>query len=182
MTVTIEKLNEAYLRIKCDPAVARELSEFFTLKFQAQSSCPPSDEKYGTAKSDYLALVTAKIYSGLLPYVEEFLEEQGHAYTVSEEFSKRTLDKSTTTKFVQSLSKIKARDYQIDAIHNILESNRGLIVSPTGSGKSFIIYALVRYYVQRVLKVLIVVPTTSLVEQMYTDFADYGWSVEDFLS
>ena len=26
------------------------------------------------------------------------------------------------------------------------------------------------------LKTLILVPTTSLVEQMYTDFEDYGWS------
>ena len=58
-----------------------------------------------------------------------------------------------------------------------MESGRGLILSPTGSGKSFIIYSLVRYYIQKFTekKILIVVPTTSLVEQMYSDFADYGW-------
>ena len=125
---------------------------FSHLKYLAQSLCRPSDEEYGTVRSRLFGVGTGKIYSGLLPYVTEFLEEQGHAYTVSEEFSKRTLDKSTTTKFVQSLSTIKARDYQIDAVHNILESDRGLILSPTGSGKSFIIYALVRYYVQKSFK------------------------------
>ena len=62
----------------------------------------------------------------------------------------KQLDKNLTTKFVRSLEKgLRARDYQIDAIHNILESDRGLILSPTGSGKSFIIYALVRYYIEK---------------------------------
>ena len=180
MTVTIEKFNEAYLRIKCDPAVARELSEFFTFEVPGAKFMPSVRRRIWDGKIRLFGVGNGKMYSGLLPYVEEFLEEQGHAYTVSEEFSKRTLDKSTTTKFVQSLSQIKARDYQIDAIHNILEYDRGLILSPTGSGKSFIIYALVRYYVQRVLRVLIVVPTTSLVEQMFTDFADYGWASDEY--
>ena len=180
MTVTIEKFNEAYLRIKCDPAVARELSEFFTFEVPGAKFMPSVRRRIWDGKIRLFGVGNGKIYSGLLPYVEEFLEEQGHIYTVSEEYSKRILDKSTTVKFVQSLSKIKARDYQIDAVHNILEHDRGLILSPTGSGKSFIIYALVRYYVQKNLKVLIVVPTTSLVEQMFTDFADYGWSSDDY--
>ena len=180
MTVTIEKFNEAYLRIKCDSAVARELSEFFTFEVPGAKFMPSVRRRIWDGKIRLFSTGNGKIYYGLLPYVKEFLQEQGHTYTLSEEFSKRTLDKSTTSKFVQSLSKIKARDYQIDAVHNILEHDRGLILSPTGSGKSFIIYALVRYYVQKNLKVLIVVPTTSLVEQMYTDFIDYGWSSDDY--
>ena len=71
---------------------------------------------------------------------------------------------------------IKLRDYQIDAIEYALKSHRGLLVSPTASGKSLIIYSLVRYYKMMGLKTLILVPTTSLVEQMYSDFEDYGWS------
>ena len=57
-----------------------------------------------------------------------------------------------------------------------ISRNRSLIVSPTASGKSLIIYALTRYYQMAGLKTLILVPTTSLVEQMYSDFEDYGWS------
>tara|TARA_B100000287_G_scaffold223600_1_gene210980 strand:- start:729 stop:1742 length:1014 start_codon:yes stop_codon:yes gene_type:complete len=38
----------------------------------------------------------------------------------------------------------------------------------------------VRYYVERKQNTLIVVPTTSLVEQMYKDFADYGWDVGSY--
>jgi superfamily II DNA or RNA helicase len=42
------------------------------------------------------------------------------------------------------------------------------------------IYSLVRYYVDKGQKILLVVPTTSLVEQMYKDFRDYGWDSESY--
>jgi len=71
---------------------------------------------------------------------------------------------------------LKVRDYQIDAVHHAISRGRALLVSPTASGKSLIIYSLVRYYHMMGLKTLILVPTTSLVEQMYSDFEDYGWS------
>jgi len=38
----------------------------------------------------------------------------------------------------------------------------------------------VRYYVDKNEKILLVVPTTSLVEQMYKDFQDYGWDAESY--
>ena len=40
------------------------------------------------------------------------------------------------------------------------------------------IYTLTRFWTLKGLKTLIVVPTTSLVEQMYKDFRDYGWDSE----
>ena len=179
MEALIEKFNEAYIRIKCDPSVGRELSEFFTFEVPGAKFMPSVRSRVWDGRIRLFSPGTGKIYFGLLPYVQKFLTENGHTVQLSEDFAKRNLDKSITTKFIRSLEKgkLRARDYQIDAVHNILESDRGLILSPTGSGKSFIIYALVRYYVKKfdVKKVLIVVPTTGLVEQMYNDFAEYGW-------
>jgi superfamily II DNA or RNA helicase len=182
MEVYLEKFNEAYLRIKCDPSVGRELSEFFTFEVPGAKFMPSVRKKIWDGKIRLYSIGTGKIYLGLLPYVEKFLQEQGHSIQYDSDFSKRNLDKSITTKFIRSLEtkKIKARDYQIDAVHNILEHDRGLILSPTGSGKSFIIYVLVRYYVQKLdEKIIIIVPTTGLVEQMYSDFVDYGWDSEE---
>ena len=59
-------------------------------------------------------------------------------------------------------------------------NQRESFISPTASGKSLMIYALVAYYTQRDENILIVVPTTSLVEQMYKDFEDYGFDVGSF--
>ena len=182
MEISVSKFNEVYLRIKCEPSVAKELSEFFTFEVPNAKFMPSVRNRLWDGKIRLFSPGTGKIYFGLLPYVKEFLKEQGYKAIYDSDFSKRNLDKSITAKFVRSLQrkKFKARDYQIDAIHNILEHDRGLILSPTGSGKSFIIYVLVRYYVQKLdEKIIIIVPTTSLVEQMYSDFADYGWDSEE---
>jgi superfamily II DNA or RNA helicase len=174
----IEKFNEAYLRIKCDPDIGRELSEFFTFEVEGARFMPSVRAKVWDGRIRLFSPGTGKIYYGLLPYVQRFLTENGHTYNLSEDFEERKLERSLTAKFVWALQKgkLKAREYQIDAIHKIITDNRGLILSPTGSGKSFIIYALVRYYLRKQdKKILIIVPTTGLVEQMYNDFADYGW-------
>ena len=72
------------------------------------------------------------------------------------------------------------RDYQFDAFAECIKNRRILLLSPTASGKSLIIYAIIRYYLlsesitSGEYQILIVVPTTSLVEQMYKDFRDYS--------
>ena len=180
MSVSLEKFNEVYLRVKCEPSVAKELSEFFTFEVPNAKFMPTVRNRLWDGRVRLFSPATGKIYLGLLPYVRRFLAENGYKIEYGEGIvPPRTIEKDLTVKYVRSLQKkgFKARGYQIDAIHNILESNRGLILSPTGSGKSFIIYVLTRYYVQKFenKKILIVVPTTSLVEQMYNDFADYGW-------
>ena len=180
MDATLSKFNEVYLRIKCEPSVARELSEFFTFEVPNAKFMPSVRNRLWDGKIRLFSPGTGKIYLGLLPYVRRFLSEQGHKIQYdSSLIPPKKFDKKITTKFVRSLEKgkFRTRDYQIDAIHTILESGRGLILSPTGSGKSFIIYALIRYYLKILddKKILLIVPTTNLVEQMYNDFADYGW-------
>ena len=180
MDVTLTKFNEVYLRIKCEPSVARELSEFFTFEVPNAKFMPSVRNRIWDGKIRLFSPGTGKIYLGLLPYVRRFLSEQGHKIQYDGSLiPPQKFDRKITTKFVRSLEKgkLRARNYQIDAIHNILTNDRGLILSPTGSGKSFIIYALVRYYLKILndKKILLIVPTTNLGEQMYNDFADYGW-------
>ena len=82
--------------------------------------------------------------------------------------------------YMTKISKYKPRDYQVDAVYDALRYNRKLLISPTASGKSLMIYSVVRYFAEKNKKVLLVVPTTSLVEQMYKDFKDYGWNVSQY--
>ena len=64
----------------------------------------------------------------------------------------------------------------MDAVDHAITNEKCILLSPTASGKSLIIYYLIRYY--KDLKSLIVVPTTSLVEQLFKDFQDYGFDSE----
>ena len=67
------------------------------------------------------------------------------------------------------------RDYQLGSVIKALTSKRILIKSPTSSGKSLIIYLILKFLKEQLAgKILIIVPTTNLVNQLYTDFCDYA--------
>ena len=82
--------------------------------------------------------------------------------------------------YMKSICSYSPRKYQVEGVYDALKHNRKLLISPTASGKSLMIYSLVRYYTDKHEKILLVVPTTSLVEQMYKDFEDYGWNAESY--
>ena len=180
----ISKKNEVYLKITdIEPSLAAEVNDFFTFEVPGFKYMPAYRNKTWDGKIRLYNIVTGEIYMGLLPYIEEYLQNNGELYELEEGLrSEREVARSVVQGFVRGLRptlngrRIKIRDYQIDAIAHAIATDRSLLISPTASGKSLIIYCLVRYYQMMELKTLILVPTTSLVEQMYKDFEDYGWS------
>jgi superfamily II DNA or RNA helicase len=183
----IEKKNEVYITIECEPDVQREISEFFTFYVPGYKFMPAFRNRMWDGKIRLFSQKTKEIYFGLYPYIKAFAEERGYNIVTGKDVDiDNKVDKEVVTKFSNSLGqKFEARDYQIDAIFHSLKRNRALLVSPTASGKSFIIYSLIRYYSHLIKnetnnRTLLIVPTTSLVEQMYKDFSDYGWNVKKY--
>ena len=180
----IEKKNEVYLILKdLEPSTSQELSSFFTFEVPGAKFMPMYRNRMWDGKIRLFSPGSGEIYVGLLPYIKKFCDRNNVDYIIGEGVEDdRDVVREVVKGFVKSLKpkskgkSLKIRDYQIDAVYHAIARNRALLVSPTASGKSLIIYALVRYYHMMGLKTLILVPTTSLVEQMYTDFEDYGWS------
>ena len=185
--IIIEKKNEVYITVDCDSGVQREISEFFTFYVPGYKFMPAFRNRMWDGKIRLFSQKTKEIYFGLYPYIKAFAEERGYNIVAGKDIDiDNKVDRDVVTKFSNSLGqKFEARDYQIDAIYHSLKRNRALLVSPTASGKSFIIYSLIRYYThlikeQQNNRILLIVPTTSLVEQMYTDFESYGWNVKKY--
>jgi superfamily II DNA or RNA helicase len=183
--IIIEKKNEVYITIDCDSGIQREISEFFTFYVPGYKFMPAFRNRMWDGKIRLFSQKTKEIYFGLYPYIKAFAEERGYNIVAGKDIDiDNKVDRDVVTKFSNSLGqKFEARDYQIDAIYHSLKRNRALLVSPTASGKSFIIYSLIRYYSHLIKedvnnRVLLIVPTTSLVEQMYSDFESYGWNVK----
>ncbi len=180
----ISKKNEVYLILNnVEPSTSQELTEFFTFEVPGAKFMPMYRNRMWDGKIRLFSPVTGEIYVGLLSYIKKFCKQNNIEYTIEEDVEDdRNIILLDVRNFIRSLKPktkgkaIKVRDYQIQAVHHAISRNRCLLVSPTASGKSLIIYALVRYYHMMNLKTLILVPTTSLVEQMYSDFQDYGWS------
>jgi len=182
--MNISKKNEVYLKLSdFSPSQGQELSEYFTFEVSGARFMPAVRNRIWDGKIRLFSPGTGEIYVGLLPYIKNFCDRNKIDYIIEEDVEdEREINKQVVEGFVKSLKpkskgkSLKVRNYQINAVHYALSRNRGLFVSPTASGKSLIIYSLVRYYHMMGIKTLILVPTTSLVEQMYTDFEDYGWS------
>ncbi len=184
-TLIVEKKNDVYLTVDCDSNVQRELSEFFTFYVPGYKFMPAFRNRMWDGKIRLFSQKTKEIYFGLYPYIKAFCDERGYHIVAGKNVDiDNKVDKDIVKKFSNGLGqKFEVRDYQIDAIYHSLKFNRALLLSPTASGKSFIIYALIRYYSHLIKdksnnKCLLVVPTTSLVEQMYSDFKTYGWDVK----
>ena len=181
----ISKINEVYLQLEVDDDLERELTDYFTFEVPGAKFMPHYRKKIWDGKIRLFSPHNGRIYVGLLPYIKEFCSRNSIEYIIEKGVeNERNVIRESVRDFATSLRPkngkkfIQFRDYQIDAIWHAIRTNRCLLLSPTASGKSLIIYTLVRYYHLMNLKTLILVPTTSLVEQMYSDFIDYGWKDE----
>ena len=184
--LTIQKINEVYLQVKTEPHIEYELRDRFTFEVPNKKFMPQYRSKYWDGYVHLFNMKTKRIYVGLLDKVVAFCEQSGYSYKFENNkfygppFEVNDMISEEGVKdFMKAITPLKPRDYQIDAVHDALKYNRKLLISPTASGKSFMIYTIVRFHVNAGRKILLVVPTTSLVEQMFKDFQDYGWDAEN---
>ena len=189
MDLKIAKKNEVYLKVEAPDHVKYELADFFTFEVESAKFMQKTKRYRGwDGKIRLFSPSTGELYCGLVDYLTDWAKKNKYEYEIEEnEFYGAPDDINDlitpegVAGFVKSLHlPVKVRDYQYQAIYECLRYNRRLLLSPTASGKSLMIYALVRYHVNIKRNVLIVVPTTSLVEQMYKDFKSYGWKASSY--
>ena len=185
--LTIQKVNEVYLKIETEPHIEYELRDRFTFEVPNKKFMPQYRSKYWDGYVHLFNMKTKRIYVGLLDKIVAFCENAGYSYQFENNkfygppFEVNEMISMEGVKdYMKSITTFTPRDYQIEAVYDALRYNRKLLISPTASGKSFMIYAIVRYFVALGKKILLVVPTTSLVEQMFKDFQDYGWDAENY--
>jgi superfamily II DNA or RNA helicase len=185
--LVISKKSEVHLHIQSEVHVYYELSDQFTFEVPGAQFAPMYKKKFWDGKIRLFNIQNGKIYVGLLDRIIQFCKDHNYTYEFKDNdyyglpFEVNELiSKEGVKDYMNSICKYSPREYQIDGVYDALKHNRKLLISPTASGKSLMIYSIVRYYVERQQNTLIVVPTTSLVEQMYKDFADYGWDVGSF--
>lgn len=183
---TVEKKNEVFLKVEAEQHVHKELSEYFCFEVPNAKYMPHYKKRHWDGKIRLYSPGTGEIYVGLYDYLQEFMQKKGYDLTIKDnkfyglpEEEEEYVSPESVAEFVRSLGlPFKVRDYQLRGIFTALKHRRKLLLSPTGSGKSLIIYCLVRWYMQKGLDTLIIVPTTSLVEQLYKDFEQYGWKAD----
>ena len=184
--VSIEKLDEVYVRVFSDAGIEQELCDFFTYEYPGARFTPQYRARLWDGKVRLYDQIRKTLYLGLISYVEEFCIRNGYEVQYKNVIKvEHDLTHEDIEDYARSLTPmgrgkpIEIRDYQIEAVRSALNKERTLLLSPTASGKSFIIYTTMRKHLDEHRKCIIIVPTTSLVEQLYADFQDYssanGW-------
>ena len=179
------------------PGIANELVDFFSFYVPGYKFVPSYRNKMWDGKIRLFNAQSCELPIGLFSYVQEFAKARGYVIEVEHDAYYGRPDGTNDIAFddlidfVKGLtlssrgSQIAPREYQLEAMVEAVHRKRAILLSPTGSGKSLIIYMLMRWMLANsTKKVLIIVPTTSLVQQMYADFEDYStydesWDVEN---
>ena len=178
----LHKKDEAFIQFECDRNVAQELSDFFCFYVPGFQFTPAYKSRMWDGKIRLADLRNFTIYHGLVPYIETFCKERNYTLEIDSDVnSTENYSVVEAEQFISTLNiPLEVRDYQLKSFVHAIRNKRILLLSPTASGKSLIIYLILRHLQLENKKGLLIVPTTSLVEQMYKDFADYGYDSEQY--
>ena len=182
--IVLEKKNEVYLSIEAEAGIRRDLSEYFTFEVPGFKFMPQYRNRVWDGKIRLYSYQTGQIYAGLYPYIIKWCKDNNIEVVDGSKIKDVTVDEQAVDGFIKALKiPFAVRDYQREAFIHAIKKSRCLLLSPTASGKSLIVYLITRFNLIRLKnkkqnKVLIIVPTTSLVEQLTKDFKDYGWNSE----
>lgn len=175
-TLIVKKVNEVYMEVDCDGGSCWELQDYFTFTVPGATFMPSVRNKFWDGKIRLFNPQTKKMYAGLLHHVQKFCEERDYNLVVDPAYTDQEFSLQEAKQHIKRLDlPFEVRDYQLDAFAHAMKKKRSLMLSPTASGKSLIIY-LISSFIRK--KTLIIVPTISLVQQMAGDFKSYGYQSE----
>ena len=130
LMITIEKINNVYIRVYTDQGIAQEISQFFTFEMPGARFTPQYRAKLWDGKIILLRLTSknkGEIYHGLLDEIVKFANNRGYSYSIADDLkSKETISKDILNKYIDYLNigykgeKITLRDYQIASWHQLV--------------------------------------------------------------
>lgn len=180
--VIVTPINDVFLHVSTEPHVAYELSDRFSFRIPNAHFHPKVKARLWDGRIKLYR--NSRIYIGLLEDIKTFCKTRDYEFVYQS--NQNILHPKIKTDITWNLpDNIEVRDYQKSMILHAIENERILMLSPTSSGKSLIIYSIIKHIIESndSEKGLIIVPRLSLVKQLYTDFQSYStknkWNVDE---
>ena len=135
--IIVDKVNDVYLRIDADASIRRELSDYFSFEVPGYKFTPQFRNRVWDGKIRLSSYATGQLYVGLYPYLKDWCKKKNvHIVESSEILAYNNGIAADIDGLIESYDiSITPRDYQIAAFKFALEYERGLVLSPTASGK-----------------------------------------------
>jgi len=178
--IEVRARDEVFIKLECeDKGILAEVNDYFTFEVPGARFMPAYRNKYWDGKIRLFNVASRLIYKGLYKHLERFCDERQYELIDSDDITATNDISLPELETELSGGDYTPREYQLRAVAHGLRNNRAMILSPTASGKSYIIYCMIKYLLNRDCKrALIIVPTTSLVSQMRGDIEDYHSSLK----
>lgn len=187
--VIITKINSSYVHVEADDDILHEINDYFAVFAEGYMFSPRYKARIWDGKDRFFSILHHTLPAGLLQTLEKFCKKNNYEikYESFDDFESEYTDESFEKNCAEALRNtgMKMRDYQEAACKLALQKKIGILQCCTSSGKSMIIYNMIRNMLtyKRIKKILLIVPSVSLVEQMHSDFKDYGWNeVDDYVT
>jgi superfamily II DNA or RNA helicase len=170
------KLDDVHMQLSCEAGIMQELRDYFTFEMPGARFSPAYKARKWDGKIR-LCSSFGIIPTGLAPAVAQFAKDRD--YESSFAFLAKPKEVNLDSFILDlKLPEAKApRVYQVDALRSVIDNERVVLISPTASGKSLIIYMIAQWFYDD--PTLIIVPTINLVKQMRSDFIEYGMNPDD---
>ena len=177
--ITIVPLNKQLSIVNASENLLDVIREKLSFYVKGYKYMPLYRKGFWDGKTYLFNVNTRLISNGLVPMIERHFKK----LKIEVERESPELLEFDDTFFLEKvacLTDLEIMDHQLIAIEEILTKNFSLILSPTSSGKSLILYLLAKYVKLKYnMRSLIIVPNIGLVAQMHDDMLDYandGWN------
>ena len=146
--IYVEKYNDVYVKAYCEPGVAYELQDYFTFTVPGAKFMPQVRNKFWDGKIRLFNPATQLIYSGLVPYIRKFAFDREYEVDVDDDLHDTSYSLKEAYDYCKAASNLEPRDYQVEAFAHAMRTKRSLLLSPTASGKSLIIYMIAKKMIE----------------------------------
>lgn len=177
--IVVSKINESQVKVSCEEeSTQRELYDYFTFEEPGAKYSEHFRKHRWDGKTHLLHKRFHTLPAGLTLYVKSFAKDNGYTVEVAPELEvMNNFSLHEAEEYIKTISinpKYEIRDYQLLGFAKAIRYKRVVLVSPTASGKSLMMYLISRYLLEHGCKRgLIIVPNINLVEQLRSDFGDY---------
>lgn len=174
--IVIAPSDHAHCFIWTSSGIESELSDEFSFKVPGIEYMQKFRKQRWDGRVRLYNKVSKQIYVGLVPKIIKWAKKRGYTYDNRIRSYKTTWTEFDTKALLNEYPvPFDVRDYQELGITHALSRQRCVILSPTASGKSLVLYYIVRARA-KIGPVLLIVPNVSLVSQMVSDWEGYGWT------
>lgn len=177
--ITLKQLNAVFYHIDADRDILIQLDRELSYYFPGYRFSQKYKSGMWDGKIHLFNLNSNLIPVGFKFFLEQRFKDQIIEIENNDLIKPHPLSKEEIKDIYHKIplkDEFKPRDYQKIGFYYSLRDQRKVLVSATGSGKSLMIYLIVRGLLlsNQIKKALIIVPKINLVDQMFSDFLDYA--------